>query len=115
MRDFAQIWQAADKIVYSKKHLAVSTARTRIERDFDPEAVRMMKASAGRDMMVGGAELAAQAFEAGFVDECHQFVALIVVGGDKRSLPDNMRVKLELLDERRFSSGLVYLHYRTRT
>ena len=115
MRDFAQIWQAADKIVYSKTLKAVSTARTRFERDFDPEAVLRMKASAGRDMIVGGADLAAQAFRAGLVDECHLFVAPMVVGGGKRSLPDDVRVKLELLDERRFGNGMVYLHYRTRT
>ena len=115
MRDFAQIWQAADKIVYSRTLKAVSTARTRIERDFDPEAVLRMKASAERDMIVGGADLAARAFEAGLVDECHLFVAPIVVGGGKRSLPDGVRVKLELLDEHRFGNGMVYLHYRTRT
>ncbi len=114
MRDFAQIWQAADKIVYSKTLEAVSTARTRIERDFDPEAVRQMKALAGRDLIVGGPELAAQAFKAGLVDECHLFVVPMVVGGGKRSLPDNVRLKLELLDERRFGSGMVYLYYRTR-
>ena len=114
MRDFAQIWQAADKIVYSKTLRAVSTARTRIERDFDPEAVRQMKTLAGRALIVGGPELAAQAFEAGLVDECHLFVAPMVVGGGKRSLPDNVRLKLELLDERRFSNGMVYLYYRTR-
>src|SRR5918995_1134876 len=114
MRDFAQIWQAADKIVYSKTLEAVSTARTRIERDFDPEAVRQMKARAGRDISVGGPDLAAQAFRAGLVDECYLFVAPMVVGGGKRSLPDNVRLKLELLDERRFGSGMVYLYYRTR-
>ena len=96
MRDFAELWQAANKIVYSGTLEAVSTARTRIEREFDPEAVRKMKASAGRDMIVGGPDLAAQAFRAGLVDECHLFVAPIVVGGGKRSLPDDVRVKLEL-------------------
>jgi dihydrofolate reductase len=115
MRDFAEIWQAADKIVYSKTLEAVSTARTRIERDFDPVAVRQMKALAGRDLIVGGPELAAQAFRAGLVDECHLFVVPMVVGGGKRSLPDNVRLKLELLDEHRFGNGMVYLHYRTRT
>jgi dihydrofolate reductase len=114
MREFGQIWQAADKIVYSRTLQSASSANTRIERDFDPQAVLRMKASAGRDMIVGGAELAAQAFEAGLVDECHLFVAPIVVGGGKRSLPDNVRLKLELIDERRFGSGMVYLHYRTR-
>ena len=102
MRDFAETWQAAENVVYSKTLEAVSTASTRIERDFDPEAVRRMKALAGRDLNVGGPELAAQAFKAGLVDECHLFVAPVVVGGDKRSLPDNVRLKLELLDERRF-------------
>lgn len=112
-RDFAQIWQAADKVVYSSTLGAVSTARTRIERDFDPEAVRQMKVSGGRDMAVGGPDLAAQAFKAGLVNELHLFVVPIMVGGGKRSLPDNVRLKLELLDERRFTSGMVYLHYRT--
>jgi dihydrofolate reductase len=115
MRDFAQMWQAADKIVYSKTLETVSTTRTRIERDFDPEAVRQMKARAGRDISVGGPELAAQAIKAGLVDEWHLFVTPIVVGGGKRSLPDDVRMKLELLDERRFEGGVVHLHYRTRT
>jgi dihydrofolate reductase len=115
MRDFAQIWQAAEKIVYSRTLEAVSTARTRIERDFEPDAVRQMKASAQQDMIVGGADLAAHAFRAGLVDECHLFVSPIVVGGGKRSLPDDVRLKLELLDKRRFGNGVVHLHYRTRT
>ena len=115
LRDFAEIWQAADKIVYSKTLEAVPAARTRIERDFDPEAVRQMKALAGRDLMVGGPELAAHAFRAGLVDECHLFVVPMVVGGGKRSLPDDVRMKLELLDERRFGNGMVYLKYRIRT
>jgi dihydrofolate reductase len=115
MLDFAQIWQAAEKIVYSKTLEAVSTARTRIERDFDPEAIRQMKARAGRDIIVGGPELAAQAFKAGLVDELHLFVTPIVVGGGKQSLPNNVRLMLELIDERRFEGGMVYLQYRTRT
>jgi dihydrofolate reductase len=114
MRDFAQIWQAADKIVYSTTLETVSTTRTRIERDFDPEAVRQMKARAGRDISVGGPDLAAQAIEAGLVDEWNLFVAPIVVGGGKQSLPNNVRLKLELLDERRFGNGMVHLRYRTR-
>src|SRR3712207_5268505 len=113
-RDFAEIWQAADKIVYSKTLEAVETARTRVEQDFDPEAVRRMKARGGRDLIVGGPELAAQAFRASLVDECHLFVVPIVVGGGKQSLPSNVRLKLDLVDERRFGSGMVYLHYRTR-
>ena len=115
IQDFAQMWRAADKIVYSKTLETVSSARTRIERDFDPEAVRQIKARAGRDITVGGPDLAAQAIKAGLVDECHLFVTPIVVGGGKQSLPDNVRLKLELLDERRFGNGVVHLHYRTRT
>ncbi len=115
MRDFAEIWRAADKIVYSKTLEAASTARTRIERDFDPEAVRQMKALAGRDLIVGGPELAAQAFKAGLVDEYHLFVVPMVVGGGKRSLPNDVRLQLELVDERRFGNGMVFLDYRTRT
>ena len=114
-RDFAEIWQAADKIVYSKTLETVSSARTRIERDFDPEAIRQMKARAGHDIIVGGPELAAQAMKAGLVDEWHLFVVPIVVGGGKQSLPNDVRQKLELLDERRFGNGMVYLRYRTTT
>jgi dihydrofolate reductase len=110
--DFAEIWQAADKIVYSKTLETVSSGRTRIERDFEPEVVRQLKASAERDLTVGGPELAAQAIEAGLVDELQLFVTPIVVGGGKPSLPKGVRVTLELLDERRFGNGVVYLHYR---
>jgi dihydrofolate reductase len=92
-----------------------SSARTRLERDFDPEAVRQMKGKAGRDITVGGPDLAAQAIKAGLVDECHLFVTPVVVGGGKQSLPRNVRLKLDLLDERRFGNGVVHLHYRTRT
>ena len=112
-RDFAEIWRAADKVVYSKTLEQVSSARTRIERDFDPEAVRQMKATAGRDIGVGGADLAAQAIKAGLVDELHLFITPVVVGGGMHALPDNVRLELELLDERRFGSGVVHLHYRT--
>jgi dihydrofolate reductase len=115
MRDFAKIWQAADKVVYSKTLAAVSSAKTRIEPDFDPEAVRQMKASAGRDLSVGGPHLAAEAIRAGLVDEYHLFLVPFVVGGGNQSLPDNVRVQLELLDERRFGGGVVFLRYRTRT
>ena len=113
MQDFAQIWQAADKVVYSTNLRTASSARTRIEADFDPEAVRQMKASTGRDITVGGPDLAAQAITAGLVDECHVFVAPIVVGGGTRAFPNKVRLELELLDERRFGSGMVHLHYRT--
>jgi dihydrofolate reductase len=114
VRDFAEIWQAADKIVYSKTLETVSSARTRIERDFEPEAVRELKATAGRDITVGGPDLAAQAIRAGLVDELHLFVAPVVVGGGTKSLPEGVCVDLELLEERRFGSGFVYLRYRTR-
>ncbi len=114
MQDYAEIWQAADKIVYSQKLETVSSARTRLERDFDPEAVRQLKASARRDITVGGPNLAAQAIQAGLVDECHLFVTPIVVGGGTQALPSNVRLKLELLNERRFGNGVVQLHYRTR-
>jgi dihydrofolate reductase len=113
MRDFTRIWQAADKIVYSATLESVSSARTRIERDFDPEAVRQMKASAARDLTVAGPDLAAHAIRAGLVDEFHLFLTPVVVGGGKRSLPDNVRVRLDLLDERRFGNGTVFLRYRT--
>ena len=115
VQDFAQIWQAADKIVYSKSLQTVSSARTRIERAFDPDAIRQLKATADHDVTVGGAELAAQAIEAGLVDEYHLFLVPLLVGAGKRSLPDNVRVSLDLLDEHRFGSGTVYLRYRTQT
>ena len=114
MRDFAQIWRAADKIVYSRTLETVSSARTRIEREFDPGAVRRMKASAERDISVGGPALAAEAFRAGLVDECHLFLNPIAVGRGKRALPDDVRMELELLAERRFANGVVHLHYRVR-
>jgi dihydrofolate reductase len=113
--DFAEIWKAADKIVYSKTLEQAASARTRIEREFDPEAVRRQKASAERDLSVGGPDLAAQAIKAGLVDELHLFVTPIIVGGGTSWLPDGVRVKVELLDERRFGSGVVYLQYRTST
>jgi len=112
-RDYAVIWRSADKVVYSKTLRTVSSSRTRIERAFEVEAVRRKKAQAGRDISVGGPGLAARALEAGLVDELRLFVTPIVVGGGKRSLPKDVRLELELLDERRFGSGMVYLHYRT--
>jgi len=113
VQDFAEIWQAADKIVYSKTLHTVSSAKVRIERAFDPEAVRQLKATAGRDLTVGGAEVAAQAIGAGLVDEYHLFLVPVIVGGGKPSLPDNgFRARLELVDERRFRKGTVYLRYR---
>ncbi len=113
MRDFAAIWQAADKIVYTRTLETVSTARTQIEREFDPEAVRQLKATIGKDILIGGPDLATYAFRAGLVDQCHLFLVPIVVGGGKRSLPYDVRLELELLEERRFGNGMVYLRYRT--
>jgi dihydrofolate reductase len=114
VQDFAEIWQRAEKIVYSKTLQTASSAKTRIEREFDPEAVRQLKARADRDLTIGGPELAAQAIEAGLVDEYHLLLVPVVVGGGKRSLPDgNVRLKLELRDERRFGNGTMYLHYRS--
>jgi dihydrofolate reductase len=115
IQDFAEIWRAADKIVYSKTLETVSSAKTRIERDFDPEAIRQLKSRVGRDLSVGGPDLAAQAIRAGLVDEFQLFVAPMLVGGGKQSLPDDVRLNLELLNERRFGNGVVHLRYRTRT
>ena len=114
-RDFAAIWQAADKIVYSRSLETVSSTRTTIERDFDPAAVRHMKEATDRDISVGGPELAAVAFRAGLVDECHLFLTPIVVGAGHRALPADVVVPLELLDERRFAGGVVHLHYLVGT
>ncbi len=110
--DFAGIWRAAEKIVYSRTLQTASSARTRIEREFEPDAVRQLKLSSTADIAVGGGELAGQAIGAGLVDECHVFVCPIVVGGGKRALPDDVRAQLELLEERRFGNGVVHLHYR---
>ena len=113
MRDFAELWQAADKIVYSKTLDTPTTARTRLERDFDPEAVRQLKASADRDLTIGGPQLAAQALEAGLVDEIHLLLNPVLVGAGNPALPHAVRIQLELLDERRFGNGVVHVHYRT--
>jgi dihydrofolate reductase len=114
MGDFAAIWRAADKIVYSRTLETVSTARTRLKRDFDPEAVRQLKATTKQDILIGGPALAAHAFRARLVDECHLFLVPIVVGGGKRSLPDDVRLALELVAERRFGDGMVHLRYRIK-
>ena len=112
LADFARAWQAADKIVYSRTLQTASTAKTRIERNFDPQRVRQLVEKVERDISIGGAELAAQAFRAGLVDECHLYLAPVIVGGGKRSLPEGVRLDLELLEERRFAGGMVYLRYR---
>ncbi len=111
-QDFAQIWQAAEKIVYSRTLESASTRKTQIERDFDPEAIKQLKKTVQQDISIGGPELAAHAFRAGLIDECHLFLAPISVGGGKPSLPDKVRLELELLEERRFRNGMVFLRYR---
>jgi dihydrofolate reductase len=112
LRDYAGIWRAAEKVVYSTTLRAPASARTRIERAFDADALGRLKAVAERDITVGGPGLAGQALEAGLVDECHFFLSPIAVGGGTRSLPDGVRTQLDLLDERRFANGVVHLHYR---
>jgi dihydrofolate reductase len=114
VRDFAQIWQAADKIVYSKTLKMATSARTSIKREFDADAVRELKATTTGDLTVGGAELATRAIAAGLVDEYQLFLVPVLVGGGKRALPNHrLRLNLELVEERRFRNGTVYLHYRT--
>jgi dihydrofolate reductase len=111
---YAEIWRALDKVVYSRTLDAVSTPRTRLEREFDPEAVRRIKDAADRDISVSGPGLAQHAFRAGLVDEVHLFVCPVVVGGGKPGLPRGTRVDLELLDQRRFANGVVHVHHRAR-
>jgi dihydrofolate reductase len=111
-RDFAEIWRAAEKVVYSRTLQTVSSERTRIEREFDAAAIKRLKESSRSDITIGGAELAGQAIAEGLVDECHLFLGPVLVGGGKRALPAGVHTELELLDERRFRSGVVYLHYR---
>jgi dihydrofolate reductase len=113
-RDFAEIWQAADKIVYSRTLETVATRKTQLERSLDPEAIRKLKEAVEKDILIGGAELAAQAFRSGLIDEYQLFLIPIIVGGGKPALPDNVRLQLELLEERRFGSGVVFLRYRVR-
>jgi dihydrofolate reductase len=114
MRDFAEVWQAANKIVYSRTLETIFTRKTRLERTFDPEAIRQLKEATEHDILIGGPELAAHAFRAGLIDECHLFLVPILVGGGKSALPDNVRLELELLEERRFGNGIVFLRYRTK-
>jgi dihydrofolate reductase len=115
MLDFARIWQAADKIVYSRTLRTVSTSRTRLERAFDSKAVRKLKADASRDVAIGGPALAANAIRAGLVDEYHMFVAPIIVGGGHHYLPGKVRIELDLMDQRRFANGMALLRYRARS
>jgi dihydrofolate reductase len=111
MKDFAEIWKAAEKIVFSRTLESVSSAKTRLEREFDSAAIRRLKEQAGRDLAVAGPGLAAEAIKAGLVDELQLFLAPVIVGGGKQVLPDDVRVDLELLDERRFENGVVYLRH----
>ncbi|WP_127585263.1 dihydrofolate reductase family protein [Paenibacillus koleovorans] len=112
MREFAESWRAAEKIVYSRTLQSALSARTRIEREFDPDAIRRLKESSEADISIGGPELAGQAMSEGLIDECHLLVNPISLGGGKRALPNNLRMRLELLGERRFRTGVVHLHYR---
>jgi dihydrofolate reductase len=114
LREFAEIWRAADKIVYSTSLAAPASARTRLERDFDADAVRHLKRAAAGDLSVGGPHLAARAMEVGLVDTIHLFLTPVVVGGGTPALPGAVRMELELMDERRFADGTMHLHYRTR-
>ena len=113
-RDFAEIWQAADKIVYSRTLEAVSTRKTQLERNFNPEAIRQLKEAVEQDILIGGPELAAHAFRSGLIDECQLFLTPIILGGGKPALPNNVRLELELLEERRFGNGVVFLRYRVK-
>jgi dihydrofolate reductase len=113
-RDYSEIWRAAEKVVYSRTLQTVSSQRTRLERAFDPAAVEQLKQNSRSDISIGGADLAGQAIAAGLVDECHLFLGPVLIGGGKRALPAGIHAELELLDERRFESGFVYLRYRMR-
>lgn len=115
IQDFAELWKAADKVVFSRTLDRPSSERTRIEREFDADAVRQLKADAGQDLAVGGPELASSAIRAGLVDEFQMFISPLAVGGGKKYLPDGVRLRLELLEERRFRNGVVFLRYANRT
>lgn len=114
MKDYAQIWRAADKIVLSRTLTKPTTPKTRIEKSFDPVAIRKLKEQSSRGISVGGAELAGEAIKAGLVDEIHLFLHPVIIGGGRRALPEGVRVQLELVSERRFKSGVVHVHYRTK-
>jgi dihydrofolate reductase len=111
-RDYGEVWRAADKVVFSRTLQTVSSERTRIERELDASAIRRLKESSQSDISIGGAELAGQAIAAGLVDECILVLVPVLVGGGKRALPAGVRAELELIDERRFRSGVVYLRHR---
>lgn len=111
MQQFAQIWQSADKVVYSRTLEGVSSDKTRIEREFNPDTIRQLKKSLSRDITISGADLAGQAMRAGLIDECHLLIHPIILGGGKQALPNNLRLQLKLVSEHRFRSGVVHLHY----
>jgi dihydrofolate reductase len=115
MRDYAQLWRAAEKIVYSRSLDDVTTSRTRLVREFDPGEIRVLKETASTDIAIGGAELAGEALRAGLVDELRLLLSPVLVGGGKRALPDGVRVDLELLAERRFGNGVVHVRYACST
>jgi dihydrofolate reductase len=115
VREYAEVWKDADKVVFSRTLDHVSTDRTRIEREFDPDAIRRLKEDAERDISIGGPTLAAEAIRAGLVDECHLVLMPVVVGGGTPFFPQGVRVELELIDERRFAGGAVHVHYRMRS
>ena len=112
IREFAHIWRAAEKIVYSQTLQSASSARTRVEREFNPDEIRRLKESSEADITIGGSELAGMAMKEGLIDECHLLVNPIILGGGKRALPDNFPMRLDLLGEHRYRSGVVHLHYR---
>jgi len=114
MCDFAEVWQAANKIVYTRTLETAATRKTQLEHTFDPKLIQHLKETDEQDILIGGPELAANAFRAGLVDECHLFLIPVSVGGGKPALPDGLRLELELLEERRFGDGTVYLRYRTK-
>ena len=114
VREYAEIWRSSEKVVYSSTLEAVSTARTRLERQFDPAAVRQLKEASGSDLSIGGAAIGAEAFRHGLVDECVLLLCPVVLGGGKPALPRGVRVHLELLDHRRFGNGVIGVRYAVR-
>ena len=114
VREYADIWRDTDKVVYSTSLTEVSTARTRIERKFDPEAVRQLKETSDSDLSIGGAGIAVEAFRHGLIDECVLLLCPVLVGGGKPALPRGMRLDLELIDQRRFANGVIYVRYEVR-
>jgi dihydrofolate reductase len=115
VREYAEIWRDADKVVYSTSLEAVSTARTRVERKFEPEAVRQLKETSSTDLSIGGAAIGAEAFRHGLVDECVLLLCPVLVGGGKPALPRGLRLDLELLDHRRFRNGVIYVRHAVRS